>query len=128
MFAFLFICSLLVPLFMVIAGRKWSENPPTDINGTSGYRTTMSRLNQDTWNYAHKYWGRLNYILGIILIIVCTVILIFIKNNSDFESRVTYMVFNQIGIMVLTMIPTEIKLNQIFTKRGTRKGFDNLRC
>ena len=92
MFIFLLVCSLLVPLSMIILGKRWENNPPEDINGLSGYRTTMSRLNKDTWSYAHKYWGKINF----------------------------YLVFTQIAIMALTIIPTEIKLNNVFTKEGYR--------
>ena len=49
MFIFLSGCSLLVPLSMILLGYKWKENPPKDRNGYSGYRTTMSRLNENTW-------------------------------------------------------------------------------
>ncbi|CUX51476.1 hypothetical protein BN3456_03006 [Clostridium sp. C105KSO13] len=111
MFLFLFICSLLVPLSMVVLGKRWSKKPPVNINDLSGYRTRMSRLNQDTWNYAHKYWGKINFVIGLILIIMTIMFLVFIKNRSNFEELVTYLVFIQIGIVALTIIPTEIKLN-----------------
>lgn len=55
MYIFLSVCSLLVPLSMILLGYKWKENPPKDRQGISGYRTTMSRLNDDTWKCAHQY-------------------------------------------------------------------------
>ena len=57
MFIFLFLCSLLVPLSMTFLGYTWKDNPPKDRQGISGYRTTMSRINDETWKYAHKCWG-----------------------------------------------------------------------
>lgn len=57
MFIFLSVCSLLVPLSMALLGYKWKDNPPKDRLGISGYRTTMSRINDETWKYAHKCWG-----------------------------------------------------------------------
>ena len=121
MFVFLFICSLLVPMSMTLLGRRWSKKPPKDIQGTSGYRTAMARINQDTWSYAHKYWGKMCFVIGIVLMIATFVILIYIRNYSNFETLVTYWVFTQIAIMALTIIPTEIRLNKVFTKTGHRK-------
>ena len=51
MFIFLFLCSLLVPLSMTFLGYTWKDNPPKDRQGISGYRTTMSRINDETWKY-----------------------------------------------------------------------------
>ena len=88
MFIFLFLCSLLVPLSMTFLGYTWKDNPPKDRQGISGYRTTMSRINDETWKYAHKCWGSINFVLG---------------------------------IMMLTIIPTEFLLHKHFTKLGEKK-------
>lgn len=121
MFIFLFICSLLVPVSMVLLGQRWSKNPPKDKNGLSGYRTAMSRMNDDTWAYAHKYWGRMNRLLGILMTVAAVVLVISCKGRSDFESMVTYLVFGQIAVLALTIIPTEIKLNKTYDKNGRKK-------
>lgn len=121
MYAFLFICSMLVPLSMVILGNKYKKSPPRDRNGMSGYRSTMSRINQDTWEFAHKYFGKILLISGIALVIISLVIMSAIKDRSDFETIVVYLVFMQIGVMALIIIPTEIKLNKVFDKQGKRK-------
>ena len=121
MYIFLFVCSLLVPLSMVLLGYTWKDNPPKDKNGVSGYRTTMSRLNDATWKYAHKYWGKINLVLGIILVIITISILILTKNNADFEMLITYLVFAQLGVMAFTIIPTEFLLNKHFTKQGVKR-------
>ena len=57
MFIFLSACSLLVPLSMIILGYAGKDKPPKDRQGSSGYRTTMSRMNDETWRYAHRCWG-----------------------------------------------------------------------
>ena len=120
MFIFLLVCSLLVPLSMIILGKRWENNPPEDINGLSGYRTTMSRLNKDTLSYAHKYWGKINFCIGVILAVISSAFVLYIQGRPDFETLIVYLVFAQIAIMALTIIPTEIKLNNVFTKEGYR--------
>lgn len=120
-FIFLFVCSLLVPLSMIILGYTWKDNPPKDRQGISGYRTTMSRLNDETWKYAHKCWGRMNFALGIIQAILSLFVLILMKDYTNFEMISVYLVFLQLGIMVLTIIPTEFLLYKHFTKQGMKK-------
>lgn len=107
MFIFLSACSLLVPLSMIILGYTWKDKPPKDRQGSSGYRTTMSRMNDETWRYAHRCWGWINFVLGIILVILSIFILILTKDDTNFEMISVYLVFLQLGIMVLTIIPTE---------------------
>ena len=104
MFIFLSVCSLLVPLSMIILGYTWKDNSPKDRQGSSGYRTTMSRMNDETWRYAHRCWGWINFVLGIILVILSIFILILTKDNTNFEMISVYLVFLQLGIMVLTII------------------------
>ena len=67
----------------------------------------MSRMNDDIWAYAYKYWGKMNRMLGIFLAITTVVLLLSIKGYPDFETLVTYLVFGQIGVMALTIISTE---------------------
>ena len=121
MFIFLCICSLLVPLSMIILGYTWKNKPPKDRQGMSGYRSTMSRMNDETWKYAHRCWGWINFVLGIILVILSIFILILTKDDTNFEMISVYLVFLQLGIMVLTIIPTEFLLHKHFTKQGMKK-------
>ena len=116
MFIFLSACSLLVPLSMIILGYTWKDKPPKDRQGSSGYRTTMSRMNDETWKYAHRCWGRINFVLGIILVILSIFILILTKDDTNFEMISVYLVFLQLGIMVRTIIPTEVLLQQHLSK------------
>ena len=121
MFIFLSVCSLLVPLSMILLGYIWKDNPPKNKQGISGYRTTMSRINDETWKYAHKCWGRINFVLGIILAILSIFVLILMKDDTNFEMICVYLVFLQLGIMMLTIIPTEFFLHKHFTKLGEKK-------
>ncbi|MFR3948385.1 MAG: SdpI family protein [Ruminococcus sp.] len=93
MFIFLSVCSLLVPLSMIILGYMWKGKPPKDRQGSSGYRTTMSRMNDETWRYAHRCWGWINFVLGIILVILSIFILILTKDDTNFEMISVYLVF-----------------------------------
>ena len=56
---FMLICDMIIPIVMVIVGRMMWKHCPKNINGMSGYRTTRSMKNMDTWKFAHDYCGKL---------------------------------------------------------------------
>lgn len=61
---FMLIMNLLIPFSMIGFGRYFLKNAPKEINAIFGYRTTMSMKNNDTWEFAHKYCGKIWYICG----------------------------------------------------------------
>ena len=40
------------------------KKAPKEINSVFGYRTSMSMKNKDTWEFAHKYCGKVKYIFS----------------------------------------------------------------
>ena len=93
-FIAMFLCNLLMPLIMLIGGYCMYKNPPKEINGLVGYRTTMSKKNKDTWKFAHDYCGRLWIKLGFILLIPTILVQIPFVHSSE----------NAIGIVALIFI------------------------
>ena len=65
---FMLLADIMIPLVMIIFGRVFIKSPPKNINDMYGYRTTMSMKNTDTWNFAHKYCGRLWFKTGMIIL------------------------------------------------------------
>ena len=55
---------LLLPLTMLVFGRRFQRKAPERINMFFGYRTTRSMKNRDTWNFAHEKAGRYWYRAG----------------------------------------------------------------
>lgn len=43
------------------------------------------------------------------------------RNDTDFAMISVYLVLLQVGILLLTIIPTEFLLHKRFTKTGSRK-------
>jgi len=121
MFIFLFICCMLVPATMIGFGMLWKAHPPKNVNALYGYRTSMSMKNKDTWDFAHRYIGRIWYLSGIITAVLSVIILFIFKNSIEFEAITIYLVFIQIALLCVGIIPTEISLNKNFDKNGQRK-------
>ena len=61
---FMLICDLIIPIAMVICGRMMWKQCPKHMNSMSGYRTTRSMKNMDTWNLrmttAEDFGGKLD--------------------------------------------------------------------
>lgn len=65
---FMLIMTLVAPLTMLIFGRRFMRSPPQEISAAFGYRTNRSCQNHDTWEFAHRFCGRLWYGWGLILL------------------------------------------------------------
>ncbi len=99
---FMFISNLFIPVLMIIFGKIFSDYPPKTIYGTYGYRTSMSKKNQDTWNFAHEYCGKLWWKIGWIISVPSLLIPI------PFYG-------------ICSVFPTERALKEKFTDEGIRK-------
>ena len=68
-FWFFMTCSnFTVPVLMIVVGKVLIKNPPKTINGIYGYRTKRSRVNQNTWDFAQLYCGKLWWKIGWIML------------------------------------------------------------
>ncbi len=120
---FVLIMDLLVPCIMIGLGKRFLNKAPKNINYAFGYRTTMSMKNQDTWQFAHKYCGKLWFRLGLILLPLSIIPLLFVL-EKEIETIVTVgtvICFAQIVPLLGSIIPTEIALKKVFDKSGKRK-------
>ncbi len=120
---FMLIMDLLVPCAMIGLGKLFLDKAPKNINRTFGYRTTMSMKNQDTWQFAHKYCGKLWFRLGLILLPLSIIPLLFVlgKEIETISTVGTVICFAQIVPLLGSIIPTEIALKKVFDKSGKRK-------
>lgn len=58
---FMMFIELLIPVTMIGFGKMFLKHSPKEINMAFGYRTSMSMKNRDTWEFAHKYCGKIWY-------------------------------------------------------------------
>ncbi len=65
---FMILCNLIVPLLMIAVGHMLKENPPERINMVFGYRTSRSMENQEAWDFAQVYCGKLWWKIGWIML------------------------------------------------------------
>ena len=118
---FLFVCNLLIPIIMILSGYWMWKHCPSQINPILGYRTKRSMKNINTWKFAHDCAGRLWWKTGWILMILTILVqLPFIKSGTDAIGNLSLVIiFIQILVMLLTIIPVESELKKKFSDDGT---------
>ena len=123
---FMLAMNLLTPLTMIIFGYIYSKKPPQKPKSKfaySGYRTQMSMKNEETWEYAHGFFGKLWFRFGIVLGLISIIPLFFVigkdKDTVGFAGLI--ICFVQMAVMLIPVIPKEISLRKRFDKNGNRK-------
>ena len=121
---FMLAMGLLFPAIIILFGSMFMKSAPKKINYIFGYRTDMSMKNRNTWEYAHKYIGRLWFRLGFLLIPITVIPLLFVIGNSENVVGTVGLIVSFINTVVL-IVPiffTEKALNRAFDKDGNRKA------
>lgn len=111
---------LLMPLTMIIFGRHFMHNPPKDINGSYGYRTSMSMKSRETWDFSHRYFGKLWFILGLILLPLSAAAMLFLlgKSVGTIGNASIVIMAVQLVFVIVPIFPTEAALKRNFDFNG----------
>ena len=118
-----FVVTFFLPIFYIIYGNIYRDKVPEDINGTSGYKTTMSRLNWDTWEFANHYYNKLMRFWGWILLVLSFVVTILICGRDE-NTVILFMAIVpviQIIPILVCIAPTESALRKTFDENGHRR-------
>ncbi len=109
---------IIIPLVMIVFGAIFMENAPGEINHLYGYRSEMSMKNRDTWEFAHKFSGRLWFIFGLILLPVSVIALYLIQKRLGFGTALLIVLGVQLIPLAGSIILTEIALRIKFDENG----------
>ena len=120
---FMLLMDLLIPLTMIALGKLFITKSPRNINPVFGYRTTMSMKNKDTWEFAHKYCGKLWLKCGLALLPLSVIPLIFVfHKGTDIIGTVGGIVCTvQLVPLIGSISLTEAALKKTFDKNGIRR-------
>lgn len=126
---YMLIMDLLVPVTLIGFGKYFKTKAPKEINAVFGYRTSMSMKNRDTWEFAHKYCGKIWFICGWILLIVTIVAMIpFFGQGADVVGIVGAVLLGvQMIPLVGSILPTELALRKHLDKSGNRRLPDHMK-
>ena len=119
------VMNLLIPITMISFGHSFEKKPPKIARSkfAFGYRTVMSMRNEETWEYAHRFFGKLWFRFGIAVGLISIIVLFFFigkdKDTVGFAGMIICYV--QLVAMLLPVIPTELALRRRFDKYGNRR-------
>ena len=121
---FMLFMGLMFPITMLVFGMVFMRSAPKEINYVFGYRTDRSMKNEDTWEFAHKYIGKLWYRLGWILIPITVIPMLFVIGDSkSIVGTVGGIVCHvDLVILIASIFPAERALKKTFDKDGKRKA------
>ena len=121
---FMLVINLLIPSVMILFGMMFVRKAPKEINFIFGYRTERAMKNRDTWEFAHKFCGRLWLICGALLLPLSVIPFLFVIGaDTDLVGTVGAIVCGvQMIPLIGSVFPTEIALKNSFDKDGNRKG------
>jgi len=124
LFIFLFIIAILMPLVMLIFGIVFLKKPPQRVNGIYGFRTEQSMKNKDTWDFAHRHFGRVWLIAGAVTLPLTVIAMLFFAGKA--EDTVAYgsliVVGVQMAVLIGTIFPTQRALKRTFDAYGRRRN------
>lgn len=120
---FMLITAMLLPVTMLGFGKLFLKQSPKNINSVFGYRTTMSMKNKDTWEFAHKHFGKTWYRCGLVMLPLSIAAMFLAFGKSDDVTGIVGTVIQmiQIAILIGAIYPTEKALREHFDKDGNRK-------
>ena len=113
---FMTICNLVIPLLMIVIGQVFIKNPPKTINGIYGYRTSRSKKNQDTWNFAHLYCGKLWWKVGWVMLPLSVIGMFPVIGKND-------NIVGGVGAVVVTVECIVLVITIFFVERALAKKF-----
>ena len=117
---FMLAMNLIIPLSMIFLGKYFSKHAPGQINMLFGYRTARSMKNQDTWQFAHHYFGKLWFILGLILLPLSAAAMLFLlgKSVGTIGNASIVIMAVQLVFVIVPIFPTEAALKRNFDSNG----------
>lgn len=120
---FMLIMDLLIPVTMIGFGRLFLTRAPKNINAAFGYRTAMSMKNKDTWEFAHKYCGKLWFKCGLILLPLSVAPVLFVRSKDTTTVGNVGLIVAAVQLIPLigSIFPTEAALKKTFDQNGTRR-------
>ena len=120
---FMLVINLALPFAMIGFGKYFMRKAPIDINSIFGYRTAMSMKNKDTWNFAHRYCGKMWYIIGFVILPIAVIPMLFVigKDSGCIGTVSTIVCAVQLIPLFGSVALTEKALRKNFDKNGDKR-------
>lgn len=125
---FMLVMVWLIPVMMLGFGALFRRRPPRNVNYWFGYRTARSMKNEDTWEFAHHYMGKLWYVWGGVMLPLSTVAMLPVlgRDEDAVGSAGSIICIVQMLVIFITIGLTERALRKRYDKNGKpREAHEN---
>lgn len=117
MYILLFVLVLLVPVIMFAVGVKWRINPPAFKTGRLAYRTEATERSEEVWYFAHGYCAKLFLRYGLILAVLSTLYMVFIKSYQQYY---LWVLLAQMLVFCICVFLMDMFTKNLFDENGVR--------
>lgn len=120
---FMVISLLIIPISMLCFGSMFVKTAPKEINSFFGYRTNRSMKNRETWEFAHKYCGRIWRTFGRLMIPLSVLFMIPVFGKSDNSVGIlsTVILVFDVAFLMVSVAMTESALKRTFDENGNMR-------
>ncbi|MBQ7115461.1 MAG: SdpI family protein [Clostridia bacterium] len=120
---FMVITLVFIPVIMVVVGKLYRDKASGEINHFIGYRTKRSMKNNETWKFAHKYFSKMWYKLGWVMIplSILPMLLVIGKDEDTIGILGAIICSLQIVPILISIVLTEKALKDNFDEDGNRR-------
>ncbi len=119
---YMLLMNLLLPVTMILLGKAFRKKAPKEINEVFGYRTSRSMRSKETWEFAHRFCGKIWLISGAALIPIslATMLCVIGKDTAVVGAVGAVLLVLPLVLMALTVIVTERALKNTFDKTDNK--------
>lgn len=112
-----------IPLLLIVIGKIFEKYPSKEPNIAIGFRTKLSMLNKDTWDYAQRLFPKTWISLGRIMLPLSLIILFLLySEDKDYTGNlVVILMLAQVVLMLGSILYVNLKLKKAFNSDGSRK-------
>lgn len=105
---------LIIPMAMLITGILYIKRPAKTMNWMYGYRTQRAMKDQEAWNFAQNYFGKVCTRLGMCLTIFVAILMLYVFGQSveTLEAVGMILAIVEVITLVYALTPTERALKK----------------
>ena len=112
-----------IPLFLIVIGKIFEKYPSKEPNIAIGFRTKLSMMNKETWDYAQRLFPKAWISLGRTILPLSLIILILLySEDKDYTGNLALiLMLVQVVLMLGSILYVNLKLKAAFNSDGSRK-------
>lgn len=112
-----------IPLLLIVIGKIFDKYPIKEPNIAIGFRTKLSMMNKETWDYAQRLFPKAWISLGRIMLPLSLIILFLLySEDKDYTGNLALiLMLVQVVLMLGSILYVNLKLKKAFNSDGSRK-------